>query len=126
MIEAIIILLGMACGMQADYVTLFDSSVGVACYGESDGTKARDNLNVLEDLYNVVYVTQVNQHPLASEGIMGQAWHRNGDNYAYAVNNYEVIKHEFLHLTEKAYFTSDGRHHGEKDQYRWLWDLEQQ
>jgi hypothetical protein len=124
MIEAIIFLLGTACGMQGIYLDLFDAHV--FCYVEGDWQIAREklgNLHPFEDEYLVVYVTQDRQMPAeAPEGAWGQAWYLEG--YAYSVNSHPVISHELEHLRCGCYFTPDGRHDVEKNVYPQLWKEE--
>lgn len=120
--ESVVFLLGDACNMHDLWIELIDAHV--VCHEISDWKEARAHLYGFEEYYNVVYVTQDNQHPLADKGVRGQAWFRDGDNYAYSTNNLDSISHELLHLVEKKHFTSDGRHDSEKGEYPWLWKAE--
>jgi hypothetical protein len=122
---AVIFLLGDACkpNLYNDYVERF-SAAWIVCVGYSDWQDARANLYGFESLYHVLYVTQDNQHEKASQGVKGEAWFRNGADYAYSINNPIAIQHELQHLQCGCHFTPDGKHDYEKDDLIWLWRAE--
>jgi hypothetical protein len=123
--SAVIFLLDKACkpNIYADYVERFPQA-WVVCTDYSDWKDARANLYGFEALYHTIYVTQENQHEKASEGVKGQAWFRDGNNYAYAINNPIAIAHELSHLECACHFTPDGLHDSDKELYPWLWKAE--
>lgn len=57
-----------------------------------------------------------------SPGVYGQAFINEG--YSIAAYAPDVIEHEWLHIYERKYFTSDGRHDHEKSIYPMLWVME--
>lgn len=124
---AVIFLLADACKMNLynDYLERF-TNAWIVCREETSWTEARENLYGFEKYYTVVYVTQDNQHPEAPR-VQGEAFYRDGSDYAYSINNPTVIAHELLHLVEKKLFTSDGRHDYQCDDGRIekaLWEQE--
>jgi hypothetical protein len=109
----VIFLLDKACNMHDDYSKLFSDSY-VVCTEEKNWTVARENLFGFEKYYKVIYVTHDNQHVKAAQNVFGETWFRNGNNYAYSVNNPVVIAHEKMHLDCMCHFTSDGKHDSER------------
>lgn len=122
--DSIIFLLDKACALRDSYTMRFADS-WVVCVNERMWILAQIQLYGFEKYYHVVYVTQDNQHPEAEAGVYGEAFFRNGKNYAYSVNNPTVIQHELLHLRCACHFTPDGEHDGERGTLSWLWEREQ-
>jgi hypothetical protein len=109
----VIFLLDKACKMHDVYSELFSDSY-VVCTEEKSWTVARENLFGFEKYYNVIYVTQDNQHVKAAQNVFGETWFRDGSNHAYSVNNPIVIAHEKMHLDCMCHFTGDGKHDSER------------
>lgn len=122
---AVIFLLDKACkpSLVEQYTERFVNA-WVVCTDFADWTEARENLYGFEAYYHVVYVTQTNQHPLADKGVQGEAFFRDGQNFAYSVNSPLRIAHELEHLKCGCHFTFDGRHDGERELYPQLWEDE--
>jgi hypothetical protein len=124
---AVVFLLGEACkpNLVQQYTERF-TQAWIVCAEYEDWKDARANLYGFEKYWHTLYITQDNQHPNAPD-VKGEAFFRDGSNYAYAINNPNVIAHEMQHLIEKVHYTSDGRHDSECDDkmlYKALWRQE--
>lgn len=122
---AVIFLLDKACkpSLVEQYTERFENA-WIVCTDYAEWKDARANLFGFEKYYTVIYITHDNQHPLANKGVKGEAWFRDGDNYAYSINNPVAIAHELSHLECECHFTPDGRHDSEREMYPSLWAQE--